>query len=78
MSEMELREAGLAYLIREFGEEDALLFVSSIAKQALDYTAWQREYYDKMTPEEYDRKMREHALAHPFKPLNAVPLETIL
>jgi hypothetical protein len=36
-------------------------------EEQFDYTKWQQEYFDRMTPEEIDKAASQYAQAHPFK-----------
>ena len=33
----------------------------------MDYTKWQRQYFDAMAPDEFGKKALEYAKEHPFK-----------
>lgn len=41
-------DAGFACLVEKFGIVDAERFIALIKRDSFDYTAWQREYFDKM------------------------------
>ena len=42
-------------------------FIYYIRSQSFNYTKWQQEHYDAMTPEQIFSMMEEHSAKHPFK-----------
>jgi hypothetical protein len=36
-------------------------------RNRLDYTKWQREYFDNMSPEELDAAVKQYVEKHPFE-----------
>ena len=47
-------------------------FIYFVRSSSFDYTKWQREHYDTMTPEEIFSQLEEHGAKHPFKGKKAV------
>ena len=45
-------------------EAQAKLFIQ---EKIFDYTKWQREHYDAITPEELDRALEQYSTVHPFQ-----------
>jgi hypothetical protein len=37
------------------------------SREQFDYTQWQQEHFDKMTPTEIDMESKQYAQTHPFK-----------
>ena len=53
-------------LCNHVGIVEAEKFIYIIRNESFDYTKWQREHYDTMTPEEIDCALKKHSAAHPF------------
>lgn len=49
------------------GIVEAERFIYIIRNESFDYTKWQREHYDAMTPEEIDHALEKHSAQHPFQ-----------
>ena len=54
------------------GIVEAERFIYLIRSEAFDYTKWQREHYDAMTPEEISAEAKRYNSEHPFKGKKAV------
>lgn len=67
MSTAELMNRGMECLLRELGIIDAEQFISVIIRERDDYTKWQREYFDKKTPEMISQEAEAYEVAHPFE-----------
>lgn len=67
MNTAELMEQGIACLVEKFGVLDAEHFISLIKRDDFDYTVWQREYFDRMEPDEFMKKAADYTEAHPYK-----------
>ncbi len=63
----ELMEQGIACLVERLGVVDAEHFISLLKRDDFDYTVWQREYFDRMKPEEFMEKAVAYAESHPYK-----------
>jgi len=63
----ELMEQGIACLVERLGVVDAEHFISILKRDDFDYTVWQREYFDRMEPEEFMEKAAAYAESHPYK-----------
>lgn len=66
MSTVELMNKGMWILNRELGNVEAERFISLIIREKFDYTEWQREYFDAMTPEEISAGASQYEAEHPF------------
>jgi hypothetical protein len=42
------------------------MFISLIIREKFDYTRWQREYFDKMEPDQFNKEAVNYAKEHPF------------
>lgn len=62
-----LLNEGMNALIDSLGIVGAEQFVSMINRERFDYTSWQREYFDRMTPDEIMGKASRFAREHPFR-----------
>ena len=66
-STTELMNKGMECLKDNLGIVDAEMFISLIIREKFDYTRWQREYFDKMGPGEFQDQAIAYAKEHPFK-----------
>ena len=61
--------------IREHvGTVELEVFIYYIRSQAFDYTKWQKEHYDHMTPEEIKNLLEQYSKNHDFHGKKAVVL----
>lgn len=67
MGNVELLSRGMRILNRELGSIDAERFISVVLQEQFDYTKWQREYFDAMSPEEFGNEAAAYATTHPFR-----------
>lgn len=58
---------GMDTLIDNLGIIEAEQFVSIVNRERFDYTEWQREYFDRIPPEELMKKAVQYSKDHPFK-----------
>ena len=65
-SAQEVLTRGMQCLQDQLGAVDAEYFISLIIREQFDYTQWQREYFDQMTPEEISREAADYNKKHPF------------
>ncbi len=65
-STADLMNRGMACLTEALGIVDAEHFIALVNREKLDYTKWQREYYDALEPGEFHRQAIEYAKAHPY------------
>ena len=56
-SASEIMDLGFACLVENFGIVNAEHFIAEVSRQKFDYTAWQREYFDKIPMEELQADM---------------------
>jgi hypothetical protein len=66
-STVEIMNKGMQCLLEKLGVVEAEKFISVIIKEQFDYTKWQQEYFDNMTPEEIDIAVKQYVEKHPFK-----------
>lgn len=66
-STVEIMDLGLACLVEKLGIINAEHFIATIKKESFDYTAWQREYFDRMAPGQFVAEASEYAKTHPHK-----------
>lgn len=52
-------------LIENFGIIETEIFISSIIREQFDYTEWQRDYFDKFSPEELNSRAIEYCKNNP-------------
>ena len=66
-STAEIVDMGLEWLVEKLGIINAEHFIATIKRERFDYTAWQREYFDQMSPGQIRREAQEYAESHPHK-----------
>ena len=57
---------GMKCLTEQMGIIEAEQFISIIIREKFDYTKWQRDYFDKKSPEEISKEASEYEKSHPF------------
>ena len=60
-STAEILKDGMQCLKEKLGVIGAERFVSVVIREKFDYTKWQQQYFDDMSPEEFDNKVLEYA-----------------
>ena len=66
-NKFDLYSRGMQALHHMLGSVDAEEFISLVKSDQFDYTRWQREHFDKKTPEQISREAEEYVKAHPYK-----------
>ena len=66
-STVEIMDMGLECLVEKMGIVNAEHFIAVIKRENFDYTAWQREYFDKMQPGQVRKEALEYSRNHPHK-----------
>ena len=61
-----IMDKGIRCLLMNLGTVETETFISMINREKFDYTKWQRDYFDRKTPEEISREAEEYERAHPF------------
>lgn len=62
----ELMSRGMECLTEALGVVEAEEFISLVIRERFDYTKWQREYFDKMIPDDFHARAVEYAEKHPY------------
>lgn len=65
-STVEIMNRGMKCLTDQMGIVEAEQFISTIIREKFDYTKWQREYFDAMTPEEISSEASYFEVTQPF------------
>ncbi len=63
---VEILDQGFACLVEHMGVVDAEHFIALIKQDQFDYTAWQREYFDRFAPGEFAERASAYAKSHPY------------
>ncbi len=63
---VEIMNRGMECLLERMGVVEAEKFISIIIREKFDYTKWQQEHFDRMTPEQIDAEARQYVSDHPF------------
>ena len=58
-------------LCEQVGIVDAERFIYIIRSEAFDYTKWQRDHYDRISPDEFDAALDKFSAGSEFKGLYA-------
>ena len=66
-STAEVMSRGMQCLTEGLGVVEAERFISVIIREQMDYTKWQRQFFDAMAPGEFGKNALEYAQEHPFK-----------
>ena len=66
-SKIEIMHRGMACLREVLGLVDAEKFIAFVNSEQMDYTKWQREYFDRMTPEQIEKEALEYIAANPYE-----------
>lgn len=66
ISDMEIMDKGVTYLLEKMGVIETERFISVINKEKFDYTKWQRKRFDHMSSEEFQEAAVAYAKEHPF------------
>ena len=63
----ELMNKGMDCLFNALGAVEAEKFISVIMREKFDYTKWQREHFDKMSPEELNDAVKQYVEENPHE-----------
>jgi hypothetical protein len=58
---------GMQCLLEKLGVIETERFISAIIREQFDYTKWQQQYFDEMSPEEINIAAKKYVKEHPFK-----------
>ena len=73
MDSMALTVSQCMDAVREHvGTVELEAFIYFVRSPSFDYTKWQREHYDAMTPDEIFSQVKRHSMKHPFEGKKAV------
>lgn len=67
MNTAEIINRGMECLEKNLGIIEAEQFISTILRENFDYTKWQRDYYDRFTPEQLHERAVAYAESHPYQ-----------
>ena len=67
MGTVEILNRGMKCLVENMGLVEAEFFVSAVMREKFDYTKWQRDYFDKKTPQQIDDEALKHSREHPYQ-----------
>lgn len=66
-SAIEIMNRGMNCLTERLGIVEAEQFISILIREKFDYTKWQEELFDGMTPAQIDDAARQYMAEHPYK-----------
>lgn len=65
-STAEIMSRGMDCLTKYLGVVEAERFVATVIREKFDYTRWQKEYFDKMSPEEISQAAEKFERDEPY------------
>lgn len=65
-SNIEVMEKGISCLLANLGAYETEQFISFINREKFDYTEWQRNKFDNMNSDEFNKAAVEYETQHPF------------
>lgn len=65
-STAEIMSRGMKCLMEHLGVVEAERFVATVIREKFDYTRWQREYFDGMSPEEISQAAEKFERKEPY------------
>lgn len=65
-STAEIMSRGMNCLTKYLGVVEAERFVSAVIREKFDYTRWQREYFDAMSPAEISQQAEKFEQDEPY------------
>ncbi|MCI8295800.1 MAG: hypothetical protein HFG22_07940 [Lachnospiraceae bacterium] len=66
VSDIEIMNRGIYYLLEKLGVVETERFIATISRERFDYTKWQRERFDNMDPDEFNKAAVEYSQKNPF------------
>ncbi len=66
INKFDLYSRGMQALHSILGTVDTEEFISLVKSEQFDYTRWQREHFDKKTPEQISQEAEAYVTAHPY------------
>ena len=66
VSDIEIMNKGIRCLLEKLGVVETERFIAVINKEKFDYTKWQRERFDHMSPEEFNEAAVGYSTDNPF------------
>ena len=67
MTTVEVLSRGMQCLVENMGLVEAERFIATVMREKFDYTKWQRDYFDKKSPEELHSEAVRYAKEHPYQ-----------
>ena len=64
-STAKLMHRGMTCLLENMGALEAQHFISAVLREQFDYIEWRHDFFDNMTPEEFESKLLEWGKNHP-------------
>lgn len=64
---VEIMNKGMNCLLEKLGVVEAEQFISIVIREKFDYTKWQQQHFDEMTPKQIDNGAKQYAEEHPFR-----------
>lgn len=65
-STIEIMDIGMNCLVDKLGIVLAEQFIAAVKRENFDYTAWQRDHFDRLVPGEFSHQAAEYAKTHPY------------
>ncbi len=66
VSDIEIMNRGIYYLLEKLGVVETERFIATISRERFDYTKWQRERFDNMDPDDFNKSAVEYSQKNTF------------
>ncbi len=66
-STVEILDRGMRCLVDNMGIVEAEHFIATVMRERFDYTKWQRDHFDKISPEQLHADAVQYEKNHPYQ-----------
>lgn len=67
MTTIEILNRGMKCLVDNVGIVEAEHFISAVMREKFDYTKWQQDYFDQISPDQLHRDAVDFDKEHPYQ-----------
>ncbi len=69
LNSVEIMDKGMKCLLDAMGAVETEKFISAVLREKFNYTEWRKNYFDDMSPKEFNEQAADYAKINPFVPL---------
>ncbi|MBQ9486261.1 MAG: hypothetical protein IJU91_00455 [Selenomonadaceae bacterium] len=69
LNSVEIMDKGMKCLLDAMGAVETEKFISAVLREKFNYTEWRKNYFDDMSPKEFNEQAAYYAKINPFVPL---------